>query len=181
MQTSRWLIVQTGRWLFLGRLELSSGRRLSLVVLALATALSAAAQERPNFTGDWTLDLTKSQLHEDYRALERAVVRIDHHEPTFTYRRTFFVKGRPNEASYEVTTDGREHPGVAPNGSPTVATMHWEQMALVVHQRISDPKAGPLVNSVRYELKDEGRTLQATEDFDGGGRSHHNVWIFSRQ
>ena len=59
--------------------------------------------------------------------------------------------------------------------------MRWEQAALVVQQRISDPKAGELENRVRYELLDEGRTLRATEDFAGGGRSHHNIWIYTRQ
>lgn len=169
------------RWrLFPSRLGLSALLG-PLLVGGLAAGLSAAAQERPNFTGDWTLDLKNSQLHEDYRALERGVVRIDHREPTFTFRRTFFVKGQPSEASYDITTDGREHRGVGPNGGVTVATMHWEQVVLVVHQRISDPKAGQLNNRVRYELIDKGRTLRATEDFDGGGRSHHNVWIFRRQ
>ena len=159
----------------------SLGNLFRTLVVGLAIGISTAAQERPNFTGDWTLDLKNSQLHEDYRALERGVVRIDHREPAFTFRRTYFVKGQPYEASYDVTTDGRDHRGVSPNGSATVSTMRWEQMALVVHQRISDPKVGQLNNTVRYELADEGRTLRATEDFDGGGRSHHNVWIFTRQ
>jgi hypothetical protein len=149
--------------------------------VALAAGVSTAAQQQPNFTGDWTLDLKNSQLHEDYRALERGVVRIDHREPAFTFRRTFVVKGQPFETSYDVTTDGREHRGMGPDGAVTVSTMQWEGMALVVKQRISHPKAGQLVNNVHYELVDDGRTLRATENFDGGGRSHHNVWIFSRQ
>ena len=160
---------------------MQSRMRLLLVVVGLAAGISAAAQERPNFTGDWTLDLKESQLHEDFRALERGVVRIDHREPAFTFRRTFVIKAKPIEASYDVTTDGRENRSVGPNGGETVATMHWEEAALVVHQRISDPRAGQLTNSVRYELIDNGRTLRATEDFAGAGRSHHNVWIFRRQ
>ena len=163
------------------RLGLSAILRGFVLLVGLGAGISAAAQERPNFTGDWTLDLKNSQLQEDYRALERGVVRIDHREPTFTFRRTFFVKGQPYEGSYDVTTDGRDHRGVSPNGSATVSTMNWEQMTLVVHQRISDPKAGQLVNKVRYELIEDGRTLRATEDFEGGGRSHHNVWIYRRQ
>jgi hypothetical protein len=152
----------------------------ALLVVTLAAGI-VTAQDRPNFTGDWTLDLKTSQLHEDYRALERGVVRIDHREPAFIFRRTFFVKGQPYEASFEATTDGREHPGKSPNGSESVSTMRWEQAALVVDQRISDPRAGQLKNSVRYELLDNGRTLRATEDFEGGGRSHHNIWIYRRE
>ena len=161
-------------------------RRLAAVVgalmaVALAARLLAAVQDRPNFTGDWTLDLKNSQLHEDYRALEKGVIRIDHHEPAFAFRRTYFVKGQPYDASFQATTDGREHRGVSPNGSASVSTMRWENAELVIQQRISDPKAGELENRVRYELLDGGRTLRATEDFSGGGRSHHNIWIFTRQ
>ena len=172
--------MQSRSRIFPSRLGLAAILGHSLV-LGLAAGILAAAQERPNFTGDWTLDLKASQLHQDFRALERSVVRIDHREPAFTFRRTVVVKGQQSEASYDVTTDGREHRGVAPNGGVSVSTMHWEQMALVIHQRIADPKAGELKNSVRYELIDDGRTLRATEDFEGGGRSHHNVWIFRRQ
>jgi hypothetical protein len=91
------------------------------------------------------------------------------------------VKSQPSEASYDMTTDGREHRSARPDGGVTVATMHWERSALVLHQRIADPKLGQLNFRVRYELVDEGRTLRATEDVDGGGSSHINVWIFARQ
>jgi hypothetical protein len=109
------------------------------------------------------------------------VVHIDHREPTFTFRRVFTVKGRPSETSYTVTTDGQEHRAIGPNGGVTIAAMHWDRDALVVQQRISDPRAGPLTNDVRYELVDDGASLRATEDFAGGGRSHHNVWVFRRR
>jgi hypothetical protein len=180
VQNSEDTVMQAARTLFIGRVGASMLPAVFLVVV-LAISTSTAAQERPNFTGDWTVDLTNSRLDKAYSVLERGVARIDHAEPTFTFRRTFFVKGQPSEASYVVTTDGREHRGVGPNGAETVATMHWEQAALVVHHRISDPKAGQLNNKVRYELIDEGQTLRATEDFDGGGRSHHNVWIFKKR
>ena len=149
-------------------------------VVGLAVGSLGSAQEHPNFTGDWALDLKTSQLHEDYSPLERGAVHIEHREPKFTFRRTFVMKGQPIDATYEVTTDGREHRSVDPNGGVTIATMHWEQAALVVHQRIAHPKAGELDNRVRYELIDNGQTLRATEDLVGGGRTHHNIWIFRR-
>jgi hypothetical protein len=167
--------MQIAKSLFPARLGLSA--IIALSVIAVVTA----AQERPNFTGDWTLDLKSSQLHEDFRALESGVVRIDHREPAFTFRRTFVIKGKPFDVSFDVTTDGRESRSAGPNGGVAVATMRWDNMALVVDQRITDPKAGELKNSVRYELLDNGRTLRSTEDFEGAGRSHHNVWIFRRQ
>src|SRR5919112_1901261 len=105
--------MQTRTRLFFGRLALSALLASSLVVRP-AAGMSTATQARLNFTGEWALDLENSQLHDDYRALERGEVRIDHREPTFRFRRTFFVKGKPIDASYEVTTDGREHRVVGP-------------------------------------------------------------------
>jgi hypothetical protein len=149
--------------------------------IAIVLGTVAAGQNLPNFTGEWRLDLVSSRLHEDYSVLERGVVQIDHREPAFAFRRTFVVKGEPNDTSYDVSTDGREWRTDRPGGGVTVATMRWDKTALVLTQRITDPRAGELLNTVRYELTDQGRTLRATEDFNGAGRSHHNVWIFRRQ
>lgn len=155
---------------------------IGFCVLVCAFAASpAAGQPKPNFSGDWVLDLSTSRLHPDFAALERGTVRIVHDEPWFSFHRTFSVKGQPSEVSYEVTTDGRQHRSTAQSGGITVATMRWEHTALILRQRIADPKAGELSNEVRYELFDDGRTLRATEDFEGAGRSHHNVWVFRRR
>lgn len=160
---------------------LTIGLLASSIGLGLAGASVQGARHRPDFSGEWVLDLANSRLHEDYSVLKRAVVHIDHREPTFTFRRIFTVKGRPSETSYTVTTDGKEHRAIGPNGGDTTAAMRWDRDALVVQQRISDPKAGSLTNDVRYELVDSAASLRATEDFAAGGRSHHNVWGFRRR
>jgi hypothetical protein len=160
---------------------LTIGLFATSIGLGLAADPVQGARQRPDFSGEWVLDLENSRLHEDYSVIERGVVHIEHREPMFTFRRVFTVKGRPSETSYTVTTDGKEHRTTRPNGGVTIAAMHWDRDALVVQQRISDPKAGPLTNDVRYELADEGASLRATEDLSGGGRSHHNVWVFRRR
>jgi hypothetical protein len=155
---------------------------ISFCLLAwIFVTVPVGGQPKPNFSGDWVLDLSSSRLHADFAVLERGTVRIVHDEASFSFHRTFVVKGQPNEVSYEVTTDGRQHRSTSRSGGITLATMSWEQAALVLRQRITDPKVGELSNVVRYELLDAGRTLQATEDFEGAGRSHHNVWIFRRR
>jgi hypothetical protein len=35
--------------------------------------------------------------------------------------------------------------------------------------------------NILFGVEPNGRTLQSIEDFAGGGRSHHNIWIFGRQ
>jgi hypothetical protein len=153
---------------------------LCMLVYAFA-ANPVADQQKPNFGGDWVLDLASSRLHPDFAVIESGTVRIIHNEPSFSFHRTFVVKGQPSQVSYELTTDGRQHRSTSPSGAVTLAEMRWEQAALVLRQRITDPKAGELSNEVRYELLDDGRTLQATEDFKRAGRSHHNVWVHRRR
>jgi hypothetical protein len=33
----------------------------------------------------------------------------------------------------------------------------------------------------RYEIVDNGRSLQATEQIRGGGRDQDNIWVFARR
>jgi hypothetical protein len=166
---------------------MATQRLLTLALLVTSIAFvhasgsDQAARQQPNFSGEWLLDLNNSRLHADFAVLERGVVRIEHKESTFTFHREFIVKGHPSEVSFTVTTDGKEHREVAPAGGTTIAVMRWDGDALVLQQRISHPKMGPLSNDVRYELLEDGKTLRSIEDFSGGGRSHHNVWIYRRR
>jgi hypothetical protein len=60
--------------------------------LRLAADSVQGARQRPDFSGEWVLDLANSRLHEDYSVLEGGVVRIDHREPTFTFRRVLLSR-----------------------------------------------------------------------------------------
>ena len=154
-------------------------RVLALTALSLAFAASAGGQQRPDFSGDWTLDRSSSLLQGEMAAVERGSLRIAHREPSFTFTRSFVVKSQPIEMSYEIQTDGREQSRVD-RGLTSRSRLEWQGSSLLLTVLIDAPP-GLVSNIVRYELLDGGRTLRAVEDVSGAVPAHHNVWIFARK
>ena len=70
-------------------------RVLALTALSLACAVPVAGQQRPDFTGDWTLDRASSLLQGELAAVDGGSLRIDHRDPSFRFTRTFVVKMQP--------------------------------------------------------------------------------------
>jgi hypothetical protein len=66
------------------RCHMPPQRLLTIGLLATSIALGLAGEpgygtrQRPDFSGEWVLDLANSRLHEDYSMLERGVVHIEH-------------------------------------------------------------------------------------------------------
>jgi hypothetical protein len=79
-----------------------------LLAVPLLSLADAGAQTRPDFTGDWILNRVASALQGESTAVESSVIRIDHRDPAFTFKRTFVVKGQSLDASYAIQTEGRE-------------------------------------------------------------------------
>ena len=156
-------------------------RRASAAALLAACAVSApAAQVRPDFSGEWVLNLQASTLPPPVSAVESGVVRIEHREPSFTFHRTYVIGGTPREARFTRATDGREVTETGPGGVPTVSALRWDGTALVLAMRIKGP-GFEATNDVRYELVDDGRRLRAIEQGRSPQGSHDAVWIYDRR
>jgi hypothetical protein len=151
---------------------------LLLAALILVRA-PVSAQQRPDFSGDWTLDRSASSLQGEMSAVEGGTVRIQHREPSFAFTRTFVIKAQPIDTSFEVQTDGRELANVN-RGLASKSRMEWQGNSLLLTVLIDGPR-GTVTNVVRYELLDGGRTLRAVEDVGGAAPIHHNVWMFARR
>jgi hypothetical protein len=150
-----------------------------LAVLVSCLPLTAAGQQRPDFSGEWTLDRQASALQGEMSAIESGVVRIQHREPSFGFSRTFVIKAQPIDGSFEIQTDGREVAN-SNRGLTSRSRMEWQGNSLLLTGLIDTPR-GTVSNVVRYELLDGGRTLRAVEDVGGAAPSHHNVWMFTRR
>ena len=156
--------------------------RVVFVLVAVLTAClpsTAASQQRPDFSGEWTLDRPASTLQGEMGAVESGVVRIQHREPTFGFTRTFVIKTKPIDGSYEIQTDGREI-ARSGRGLASRARMEWQGDSLLLTVLMDGPR-GTISNVVRYELLDGGRVLRAVEDVGGAAPTHHNVWMFARR
>ena len=147
--------------------------------ILLGLAALGLAQEKPDFSGEWTLNRQASTLSPGADAVRSGVVRIEHRDPTFRYKATFVSESGPLQYEYELLSDGREvvstHEGVT-----TVSSLRWEAETLVATWRIQRSE-GEMKISFRHELLDAGRRLRAVEKLRGGERDQDNVWMFERR
>lgn len=148
----------------LKRLAPGAGEEVELRSL-FPGAMTAIAQQKPDFSGEWTLNRQASALSPAAAAFQSAVMRIDHHEPIFRCQAAYVADGTPVEYTFELRSD---RPG-----------LRWDGDALVSTFRTQGPD-GEVTISFRYELQEGGRRLQAAEQLRGAGRDQDNVWVFER-
>ena len=148
-------------------------------VFFLTGAMTVIAQQKPDLSGEWTLNPQASTLSPIVAPVaESGVLRIEHHEPKFTAHQTIVLGGKPFESNFELLSDGREVVTDA-GGRRIVSTLRWDGDALVFTSRILGPNSEVTI-SFRYELQDGGRRLRTAEQIRGGGRDQDNLWVFER-
>ena len=59
--------------------------------------MSVIARQKPDFSGDWTLNRQASTLSPAAAAFQSGVMRIDHREPVFRCQATYVADGKPVE------------------------------------------------------------------------------------
>jgi hypothetical protein len=137
----------------------------------------AIAQQKPDFSGVWTLNRQASTLSPGAAAMQSGVVRIEHRDPIFRYKAAFASANGPIQYEFELQSDGRDV-GATQNGVTTLSNLRWEGEALVFRSRIQRPDGETRI-TFQYELMNSGR-LRATEQLRGGGQEQDNIWIFDR-
>src|SRR6266852_2590795 len=146
-------------------------------VFFLAGVMTVIAQQKPDFSGEWKLNVQASTLSPIVApAAQSGVLRIEHHEPRFTAHQTIVLDGKPIESRFELLSDGREVATTNDRGLRILSTLRWDGDALVGMWRIHGPD-GEVTISFRYELQDGGRRLRAAEQLRGGGRDQDNLWV----
>jgi hypothetical protein len=144
-----------------------------ILFLTLAAAANLAqpvfAQDKPDFSGTWKLNLTQSKSEED--APKSLVFKIEHKDPAFKYTaKGEDFRGEPFTETAEFTIDGKQHPGP----EPTRVAAHWDGQSLIMRFTLGDT---PL-QTITLRLSDDGR--QMVRDIAArdriGERSMHQVY-----
>jgi hypothetical protein len=113
---------------------------------------------RPNFSGEWVLNVPDSALSPLVApAVESGFVRIEHREPTVSVHLCIVMDGTPHDARFERPTE-------------------WDGNALLFSDTFPTP-GGELTITFRYAVEDGGTRLRATERLTGA-REQDNVWVF---
>jgi hypothetical protein len=139
---------------------------------------STAARPKPNFSGDFVLDRDASKLDGGAATARGATLRIDHHDPMIRIDAKFEFVGQTFAWSTQRTSDGRERP--EPSDPRNVSSLRWADDALLFTDHTDGAKS-EVTMTWRYEIVDNGRRLQATEQIRGGGRDQDNIWVFERR
>ena len=140
---------------------------------ATAPKEPAGKKPKPNFSGEYALDLKTSTLEGGAASARDAVLRIDHHEPMIRIESKFVFFDKTFAWSMHRQCDGRE---LTDASDPrAVSSLSWDDDALLFVYRAD------VTTRWRYELEDSGRRLKATEEIRGGGRDQDNVWSFDRR
>jgi len=148
-------------------------------VVALAGCMTAFAQQKPDFSGEWQLNRQASTLSAAVAPVAQAgTLRIEHKEPSFTCQMTIVFDGKPFETKFESLSDGREIVATQ-QGRRIVSSLRWDGNALVATSRVEIPN-GEMIIAFRYELENGGRRVRALEQLRGAGRDQDNVWVFER-
>lgn len=106
-----------------------------LVTLILVASSGTLLAQRPDFSGDRTLNLSASRLSAAQAAVQSGRLRIEHHDPIVHVRLTLVTVARPSETDTERTTDGREVRVQQTTGT-VVSSARWEGEALVFLTRV---------------------------------------------
>jgi len=124
----------------------------SVAALALATSLAA----KPNFSGTWTLNVSKSDFGMLPGPTSRTDV-IEHNDPALKDTVTQETQQGPQNATLNYTTDGKE--ATNEQGPMTVtSTLGWEGDSLVVNSKTSFQGNDISVKQV-WTLSADGKTL----------------------
>jgi hypothetical protein len=137
-----------------------------------------AAEQKPDFSGEYVLDLQASALSGGASAVRRAVLRFEHREPIVRCEGAFNFDETSFNYTLELVSDG--HEVVDGKEPPTTSSLRWDSDALVFVHR-TDAADAPVTMSWRYELENSGQRLTAIERIRGGGRDQDNVWVFERR
>ena len=130
--------------------------RRTLPVFLVMVSLCAAAQAAPNFSGEWKMNIAKSDFG-PVPAPEILTRSIRHNDPVLDIKT--HQKGAQGDVSTELhyTTDGKPSVNKV-NGSDAKGTAKWQGDNLIV-ESVRDFQGMELKSKETWTLSDGGKTL----------------------
>lgn len=138
----------------------------------------AQAQSKPDLTGTWKLNLTKSKTQDGSpmsRTYESFVMTIDHREPQLIIKQDIVQQGSGRTIPLSVTTDGTESQSKILDALAT-ANARWEGDTLTMHLK-RELKEGGYVETIRsVKVSQDGKSMRAKVKINPSGIVGDEVW-----
>lgn len=151
---------------------------LLLSLLVSAAPQHAAAQAKPDFSGTWVLDLTKSDFGMMPAPTSRRDV-IDHKEPALSIVRTQNSANGEATANLVYKVDGQPHVNDAA-GQQVTSTLAWEGTTLVITSNLTLPQ-GEILIVDRMTLSDDGKTMNSHRTLSVQGQEFVQTSVLTKQ
>ena len=154
-------------------------KRISAGVLAAAIALAAgpaAAQQKPDFSGDWKMNGVKSDFGAA-PAPNTFTRKIVHAEPSISIDEEQDTPIGVQQTSRKMTTDGTESTFNA-SGADVKATAKWDGTTLVV---VSSVPVASISYNDRMTLSDDGKVLTSVVRVETPGGAVDVKVVFEKQ
>ncbi len=126
------------------------------LVFGLATALAAAADSKPDFSGEWTLNVSKS----DFGPLpgpSRRIDKIDHKDPNLKIDTIVVSQQGESTRQWSCTTDGKECSNTTGPAS-LKSTAQWEGSTLTINSKGTFNDNAVQIKD-KWNLSEDGKTL----------------------
>jgi hypothetical protein len=153
-------------------------RRIFLTICTLALGLAAGAQAKTNFSGDWKLNVDKS----DFGPMPpptSMTSKIDHADPSMKVATS--MSSPQGEMSYDAkyTTDGKENANtMGPMEAKT--TMTWDADDLTVTTKL-DAGGTEIAIKGKWSLSADGKTLTQTAHVTSPQGEVDVKYVFDKQ
>ncbi len=131
-----------------------------IVLAALAVMMSAAAADKPDFTGTWKLDASKSEFGK-MPAPDKMERVIEHQDPAIKVKTTQSTPNGDRTTDTAYTLDGKEQKQETPRGV-ILYTPRWEGNVVVIDSKRSMNVQGQQVEITgveRWSISEDGKTM----------------------
>ncbi|MEO7274012.1 MAG: hypothetical protein ABIX28_02065 [Vicinamibacterales bacterium] len=153
----------------------------ALMWLSLAAAPVAAQEVRPDFSGTWTLDLSRS-IPSPLPPPESLATVIEHQDPTITS--TVTQKGADGEVTSRttITTDGQENRNTVSTtaGEVTLTSRsRWSGRTLIIATSMTI-EGTPIGVTESWSLSADGREMIVSRAFSSDQGAVQQKFVFTR-
>jgi hypothetical protein len=148
------------------------------LVLTLFAALVALAADKPNFSGSWKINATKSELGQ-MPAPEKFERTIEHKDPSMKVSTVQAMNGNERSSTMEYTINGQEQTVKTGMGEAKVTPV-WKDSTLEV--AIKRDFQGNEMKSVElWTLSADGKTLNVAFQLSGPMGEMAMKFVFDKQ
>ncbi len=139
------------------------------------------AQQKPDFTGVWKMNLDKSTFDKQGPPPGPVVLTVEHKDPVLTEKVTHYTADQKAQemGALKYVTDGSEGSN-AVMGNPLKYTAKWTGSTLVVEtwgkfgqneMRLTD----------KWSLSDDGKTVTILRHYEGNGGPQDQKLLFEKR